>query len=282
MPMRSFSFAEIFRHRGAVLVSESSESGAAPLSGGNQSGAASDSFRPARGSLCLSPHWCGASRVSKACVEAAEFVHGRASSLRRAPRVAALGPRENDFWLLELSEVEKMMSGTEGASGTSFLSRWLQAGTVSDSLLYTTWMAQGIVDGTIQSHRLVSLTSEWDSMLRCKLSDPDETDDVGWPLTWKRRPPFDAKSLDVGCWADFFANKLRQGGYWGNSLLRWNRFWSGRRGQRFRELVKAVPFCVSNCDAQGMVRELFNYSGLGPGAAPPQRWFDWDARLRST
>ena len=265
MPMRSFSFSEIFTKSGKILVSE-----------GNESRVASDSLRrPAHGSVCLSPHWCGASRVSESCVKAAEFAHGRAPSFSRAPRVAAVGPRENDFWLLELSEVEKLMSGPKDAGGASFLSRWVQAGTVSDSLLYTTWMIQGVVDGSIQSHRLVSLTSEWDAMMRCALSDPDKTDPVGWPIT-QRKPSFGANTLDVGCWARFFAGTLGQGGYWGNSLLRWNRFWSGRRGERFRELVKAVPFCVSNCHEQGRVRELFNYSGLGLGTAPPQRWFEWD------
>mmetsp|Transcript_30407 Transcript_30407/g.66615 ORF Transcript_30407/g.66615 Transcript_30407/m.66615 type:complete len:546 (+) Transcript_30407:63-1700(+) len=235
-PLRNFTFTEIFSHFGREWV-DSPAINFEKLAGYENGLVQSASY-------------------SQSCIDAAANVH----QLELGPRVQHMAFRMNDFALYDSQLVNRMIddavTGHQRARHLgvrSLYDAYLQGGQVSERILYLTWLAQGIIDGTIRNHTLVRLRDTPTSFAYGLLRASNISE-----LGTKSKPEHFLEQLAASqTWTKSdFAHLGKLYNWLGQGAIRGLDASILRKPCSLAALIDSLPWCVSSCLKPRRTRRL--------------------------
>lgn len=213
MPMRQFSFEEAFSRLGKVWVSDTALERVSLWTG-----------RPV---AALSAN----KRMSGPCMDTAQKVLNMSFTWR----TMRLGLRQNDFWLFETQLLRELIPNPQ-----EFLERWIASGQVSEQIVWSAWLAQGIMMKTLPktavNYTIRTVAAGAERLASCFGSSWKVASDdlMGEAI---HCPDFDWQGF-----GRFWYEDLGQAGVYGDYLHAYQP-----APALLKKFAEAVPWCVSNC-----------------------------------
>jgi len=264
MPMRSFSYDEIFSRLGMLWVHDQRRIIHAQQQTNENRWAG------------VGPWDCTKDRDLAPCMRAAENTHG----VKLSGAVQAMNLRVNDFWLYETKLVLAMFQDAARRFGpnATFLDAFRQGGQNSEQLVWMSWLAQRVDDGSVWDlhprvkYELITIADKVEEFMRVGPSNMSLTRPPTHVLT---KLPKDMPTLNMEEFGRFWYGSLGQAGVWGHLVIQLEKLAQERNSHRGRAaglpylnitaFYQAVPWCVSNCPITDSHGELI------PDFVPPKR-----------
>lgn len=242
VPMRSFSYDEIFSRLGMLWVHDHRRVVRAAQTNNN----------PWAG---VGPWDCTKDRGVAPCMRAAENTH----RVKLSEAVQAMNLRANDFWLYETKLVLAMFQDAVRPRGpnATFLDAFRGGGQNSEQIVWMSWLAQRVDDGSIRDlhprvkYELITIADKVEEFMRAV---PSTMRSAHPPTHVVTKLPRDMPGLNMKEYGRFWFDSLGQAGVWGHMVADLERLARERnyKGSKWPYLnitafYQSVPWCVSNC-----------------------------------
>jgi hypothetical protein len=242
MPMRKFSYDEIFSRLGMLWVHDPKRVTQAPET----------NHKPW---AALEPWDCSHYFGMAPCMRAAENTH----HVKLSEAVQAMNTRVNDFWLYETKLVLAMFRDAVKPLGpnATFLDAFRRGGQNSDQIVWMSWLAQRVEDRSIRDLRprveyeLITIADRVEDFMKIV---PRRMRSLRPPSKVITFLPRTMPHLNMEEFGRFWFGSLGQAGVWGAMVIELrslaherNRKGSTRPHLNITAFFQSVPWCVSNC-----------------------------------